>query len=662
MKKGFYIRLAADNIRKNSKLYVPYLITCVMSVVMFYVMMSLSLDPSIVKMLGGGTLRIIMRMGACIVALFAVIFLLYSDGFLMKKRQREFGVFNILGMEKRHLSKVLFLETIMTAAGSVILGVLFGMLFSKIMFLMICKMLGQKDVFGFYISGRVILVSAVLFFGIHLLIYLKSRRRIRISQPIELLRGSNVGEKEPKSKWLLALSGALCLAVGYYLALSAKGTVESLKLFFSAVILVIIATYLLFIAGSIVVLKLLRKNRKFYYKPEHFISISGMLYRMKQNAAGLASICILSTMVLVMLSSTGSLMIGMREVVQVRHPNDFGIYMNADDEDGNQKLIGQMETYCTEHHIAMEHKNQYQYFVTIGCLSDNQMTVDPEGYDYLNDNGRLRVMLVLPLSDYCNISGKNVKLSDQEMLLEMSRNTYSYPDMQLFGKMYHVAGQPDGFKGNGQVSANIIDSCTVVLTDQAFEAVYQDVKEACGGSLEMEQYYGFDTSADKSTQLQLNEHMQQAAAELGMDGGTVESRERSKSDIMSIYGGLFMLGVFLGTMFVMAMVLIIYYKQISEGYEDRKQFEIMQKVGMSQAEVKKVIRSQILMVFFLPLIMAGIHMAVAFPMIRQLLKGLNMLNSTLYRNCTFGVYLGFAVVYILIYSLTAKAYYRIVKR
>ena len=271
MKRGFYVRLAADNIRKNGKLYIPYIFTCVLSVVMFYVMMSLSVDPAVRKMFAGGTLSMIMRYGTVIVGIFVFVFLLYSNGFLMKRRQREFGVFNILGMEKRHLGHVLLLETMMVAAGSVGLGVLFGMLFSKLMFMMLCKIIGQKNVFGFFVSGAAILVTAVLFAVIHFLIYLKSRRKIRTSQPIELLRGSSVGEREPKSKWILAVLGAAALIAGYYMALSAKGTIDSLKLFFIAVILVIIATYLLFMAGSIVILKMLRRNRRFYYKPEHFI-------------------------------------------------------------------------------------------------------------------------------------------------------------------------------------------------------------------------------------------------------------------------------------------------------------------------------------------------------------------------------------------------------
>ena len=450
MKKGFYIRLAADNIRKNSKLYIPYIFTCVLSVVMFYVMMSLSMDPAVKKMFAGGTLSLIMRYGTVIVGIFVFIFLLYSNGFLMKRRQREFGIFNILGMGKRHLGHVLLLETMLVAMGSVVSGILFGMLFSKIMFLMLCKIIGQKDVFGFFVSGTAILVTVFLFAVIHFLIYLKSRRKIRTSQPIELLHGSSVGEREPKSKWILAVLGAAALIVGYYLALSAKGTIDSIKVFFAAVILVILATYLLFMTGSIVILKMLRKNRRFYYKPEHFISVSGMIYRMKQNAAGLASICILSTMVLVMLSSTGSLMIGMEDMVQARHPNDIGIYMDMDEVDMNQKVLDQIRTYCEEHQIAEKNMVDYRYYTVTGCLQGNHMVLDQTKFDYFNDNGNLRIMMVMPLSEYCTMTGKKVELSGREMLLGIGRNSYKYSDMKLVNQVYKIKGKVHHFAGNGQ--------------------------------------------------------------------------------------------------------------------------------------------------------------------------------------------------------------------
>ena len=456
--------------------------------------------------------------------------------------------------------------------------------------------------------------------------------------------------------------GAVALIEGYYLALSAKGTIDSIKVFFVAVILVILATYLLFIAGSIVILKMLRKNRRFYYKPEHFISVSGMMYRMKQNAAGLASICILSTMVLVMLSSTGSLMIGMEDMVQARHPNDFGIYMDTSDMEKNQEVLDKIKIHCEEYQIAEKDTTDYRYYTVAGCLQKDNVLFDQTKFDYLNDNGNLRIMMVMPLSGYCAMTGEKVELSGREMLLGTGRNSYKYSNMKLMDQVYKVKGKVRHFEGNGQVNSNVLDSFTVVLADDTFDALYQQIKDAYRYDMKIHEYYGFNVSLNKDAQLKLKDYMWQAVQDQGADSIDIECRETSRNDFIGIYGGMFMLGMFLGTLFIMAMVLIIYYKQVSEGYEDRRQFEIMQKVGMSQQEMKKVIRSQILMVFFLPLVAAGVHMAVAFPMIGNLLKAFNMKNTELYRNCTIGVYLGFAVLYILIYSLTAKAYYRIVKR
>lgn len=383
---------------------------------------------------------------------------------------------------------------------------------------------------------------------------------------------------------------------------------------------------------------------------------------MKQNAAGLASICILSTMVLVMLSSTGSLMIGMEDMVQARHPNDFGIYMDTSDMEKNQEVLDKIKTHCEAYQIAEKDTTDYRYYTVTGCLQKDHVLFDQTKFDYLNDNGNLRIMMVMPLSGYCAMTGEKVELSGQEMLLGTGRNSYKYSNMKLMDQVYKVKGKVRHFEGNGQVNSNIRDSFTVVLADDTFDALYQQIKDAYRYDMKIHEYYGFDVSLDKDAQLKLKDYMWQAAQDQGADSIDIECRETSRNDFVGLYGGMFMLGMFLGTLFVMAMVLIIYYKQVSEGYEDRRQFEIMQKVGMSQQEVKKVIRSQILMVFFLPLVAAGVHMAVAFPMIQNLLKAFNMKNTELYRNGTIGVYLGFAVLYILIYSLTAKAYYRIVKR
>ena len=354
MRKGFYTKLAASNIKKNSRTYIPYIITCIITAAMFYIINSLSNNESIKKLYGGETILITLGYGTYVTAIFAFIFLFYTNSFLMKRRKKEFGVLNILGMEKRHISKVLLLENIYIAFITMLLGIIIGMVLDKAMFLILTKMLGAEHSPGFYISKEA-LIHTVIFFrhNFFFCIYLNSLRQIHLSKPIELLNGGNVGEKEPKTKWFMAILGVICLAVGYYISVTSKNPVESLSSFLIAVILVIAGTYLIFIAGSIAFLKSLRKNKRYYYKTKHFTAVSGMIYRMKQNAVGLANICILSTMVLVMISSTSSLVFGMNDLVKTRYPNDITIYSeninnkeNVEALEKVQKVIKRQQIRC----------------------------------------------------------------------------------------------------------------------------------------------------------------------------------------------------------------------------------------------------------------------------------------------------------------------------
>ena len=659
---NLYVRLAKTNLKNNKSLYVPYMVAGMITVLMFYIMMFINNSAGLEKMRGAYYITTIMSFGVIVVGVFSYIYIFYTNSFISKRRKKEMGIYNILGMEKRHIAKVLAIETVFTAFVSIVGGIVAGILFSKLALMLIYRILGIQVTIEFSVPPSAV-KNTVLVFGIlYMMTLFYNLMQMKLANPVELLRGSSVGEKEPKTKWLMAILGVVCLGAGYAIAITTEQPMKVISLFFVAVLLVIAGTYLLFTAGSIAVLKLLRKTHGFYYQKKHFIAVSTMMYRMKQNAAGLASICILSTMVLVMLSSTGSLMIGMEDMVQARHPNDFGIYMDTSDMEKNQEVLDKIKTHCEEYQIAEKDTTDYRYYTVTGCLQKDNVLFDQTKFDYFNDNGNLRIMMVMPLSGYCAMTGEKVELSGQEMLLGTGRNSYKYSNMKLMDQVYKVKGKVRHFEGNGQVNSNVLDSFTVVLADDTFDALYQQIEDAYRYDMKIHEYYGFNVSLDKDAQLKLKDYMWQAAQDQGADSIDIECRETSRNDFVGIYGGMFMLGMFLGTLFIMAMVLIIYYKQVSEGYEDRRQFEIMQKVGMSQQEVKKVIRSQILMVFFLPLVAAGVHMAVAFPMIGNLLKAFNMQNTELYRNCTIGVYLGFAVLYILIYSLTAKAYYRIVKR
>lgn len=666
MNKFFYMRLAAHNIRKNVGTYLPYCCTCVITIMMFYVMKSLSVNPGLRAVYGGASVVSIIGLGVYVIGLFSLVFLFYTNSFLMKRRKKEFGLFNILGLEKKHLIRLLFLETLYVALFSVLTGILLGIVLDKAMFLLMTKLLGVPVTLGFFVSGKVIVFTVAFFCGIFALIFLKSVPMLQFTNPIELLRGGNVGEREPRTKWLLALLGAGLLAAGYYMSLTVENPIAAIPVIFVAVILVIIATYLLFTAGSIALLKLLKKNRKFYYKAKHFISVSGMIYRMKQNAVGLANICILSTMVLVMVSTTGSLMVGIEDNIRQRYPRDFGIYLHGADRGQLEALQGEVRRFAEQEQLAMENDISNYYLCVTALQRGNVYYTDKtvlKEADTVQRVENMREVYIVALSDYNRQMEKAAELQADEVLVYYNRQGIDNKTLVFMDTEYKIAQVLKKFPENGMAAMNIVSSHSIVVADEVFEQLYRKI-EADSDNLYSSRlcYHGFDTVADEETQSSLRNMLAaRAAGELELDC-TIEIRAESRAGFMALYGGLFFLGIFLGTLFVMAMVLIIYYKQISEGYDDRERFAIMQNVGMSRGEVKVAIHSQVLTVFFLPLIAAGIHVAAAFPLLKALLALLNMVNVRLYVLFTAGCFLVFAALYTLIYGVTARAYYRIVSR
>lgn len=422
MTNFFYARLAASNIKKNGQIYFPYIITCIITIAFYYIMKSLSLNDGLDSLYGGGTIRQTLGLGCNVVMIFAVIFLFYTNSFLMKRREKEFGLFHILGMEKKHLMRVTGMETFYIAILGLGFGFLFGIVLDKVMFLLILRVLGREVSLGFYISREAIISTIILFLAIFFLIFLNTARRLGFSKPIELLRGGNVGEKEPKANWIFAILGALSLGTGYYLAVTVQNPVAAIAIFFVAVILVIIGTYLLFTAGSIVLLKLLRANKRYYYKTRHFIGISGMLYRMKQNAVGLSNICILSTMVLVMISSTTALMIGSDDLVSSRYPYDFIFY-------SKEKVYGQTDfsdreaviTQALENNGLTEKESIRLRTLEFSALKKkNGFTIlkDADIEAFIND---FEVLDFITLDDYNRTTGENRTLNDDEVLVCSNR-------------------------------------------------------------------------------------------------------------------------------------------------------------------------------------------------------------------------------------------------
>lgn len=661
MNNRFFPKLAASNIKKNGKAYIPYILSCVMTVAMFYIVKSLSYNPGLKNMVGSSTMMTMMSMCSVMIALFAIIFLFYTNSFLVKRRKKEFGVFNILGMEKSHIAKTMAWENFYVTLISIAGGLVIGIALDKAMFLLIAQVLNEEISLGFFISDKAIISTVVMFCIIFLLILLNSIRQIQTANPIELLTAGNAGEREPKTKWVLTILGLLSLGTGYYIALAIKNPITALVYFFFAVILVIIGTYMLFTAGSIALLKILRKNKKYYYKTKHFTSISGMIYRMKQNAVGLANICILSTAVLVMVSSTSSLMLGMQDVIATRYPDDFIVYSNETSEERAYESFDAIRELQEEQNLNVTSEREYRYLVFPAFINGDTFEVTRDAN--FSSLGNLNNLIFVSLSDYNRVMGTDKTLAEDEILVYSDRLQFDYPTLKIFDREYSVKEKIDEFIGNGLIVAVAANTQFIVLPDGTdIEELYALQKEALSdGASEIQYYYGFNSDADEETQRAFYRTLLEDYVGHGYEG-TIESKADSRSEFVGLYGGFFFIGIFLGILFIMATVLIIYYKQISEGYDDKQRYEIMQKVGMTHQEIKNSIHSQVLTVFFLPLIVAGIHIAVAFPIITKLLALLNLLNVQLFLTCTVVCYVVFAVMYLLIYLLTARTYYKIVSK
>ena len=628
---------------------------------MFYIICSLAHNQGLVNLIGGDTINYTMGLGCWVVGIFAAVFLFYTNSFLMKRRKKEFGLFNILGMEKKHLSKVIAVETLYIVLISLTAGIGLGIVLDKAMYLLIVRWMGGSIPLGFYISRVSIVTTLILFAAIFFLIFLNSLRQIHLAKPIELLRGGSVGEKEPKTKWIMAILGVACLAGGYIIAVVSENPMVAVFSFFIAVILVIVGTYLLFTAGSIALLKLLRKNKGYYYKPTHFTSISGLIYRMKQNAVGLANICILSTMVLVMLASTSSMMIGMEDMVRTRYPYDIMVYTRKNSDAQQEAVRQEAEEIVASRDVAMTDSVSYVYLNFSAVRQGDIFRTDQEAT--AADLNNICNLVFVPLADYNRTAGTDYQLADGEVLLYSNRSKLPADSFTLFGRQYTVAGRLPDLLANGAIASNAADTHFMVVKDmEEIQRLYGEQKQAYGDNASPVRFcYGFNMDGDITAQLSVYQDMQ---ARLNGEARnyTIESRADSRTGFTAIYGGLFFIGIFLGSLFIMATILIIYYKQISEGYDDKERFAIMQKVGMSHGEVKRSIHSQIMTVFFLPLLMAGVHVAFAFPIISRILLALNLSNLSLFVWCTVGCFLVFTLVYSLIYAITAKAYYRIVSR
>ncbi len=674
MNKFFYAKLAGVNIRKNAKVYVPYLLTCIFTVAAYYMMSALSMNPGIENMkLGSGSLRVCLQLGVWVISLFSVIFIFYTNSFLMKRRKKEIGLYNVLGMGKGHLSRMIFYETLYIAVVSLVVGFGLGILLDKTAFLILANLMEAEVPLGFYISVDTMRNALILFGVLYFLIFLNSLQQIHLNNPIELLRGGQVGEREPKARWLLALFGILLLGSGYWIAVTITNPVQAFTLFFFAVILVILGTYCLFTAGSIAILKMLRRNRRFYYKTNHFIAVSGMIYRMKQNAVGLANICVLSTMVLVMISSTCSMYFGMEDMIDKTYARDIEVRVNSDSEEIGEAVDSAVEGILQEQGASPQNLVQYLYLNCDAQKINGVYEIRPEKLDNGMAVSEYYAITFTTVDEYNKAMGTNKTLEDGEVLLYSGEGSYEGDVFPLADQNWKIREKLTEFPPNGAAAIMMTSHLGVVVKD--FETLLELEKMQQFPGVDYSDYtnlqysYAFNLDEDAETEDAIAEKLdysfEKLAKEVGKSGGSlymlnvvVKSNERA--GYLGLVGGLLFVGVFLGTLFIMATILIIYYKQISEGYDDKERFTIMEKVGMDKREIRQTIRSQVLTVFFLPLIMAGVHTAFAFPMIYRILQLMALQNVGLYLLCTGITFLVFAVLYGFIYSLTARTYYKII--
>ena len=664
MRKGMFGKLAVQNIRNNRSTYVPYMLTCIFCIAMMYMMEFLRDCPTLEKAVPqAAEVRMIVGTGEVVVGIFCVIFLIYSNSFLMKHRQKEIGLYNILGLEKGHIGKVMFLETSMTSLLSLTAGIGIGILGSKLSLLLLFRFLHVPAVLGFYVSITGILFCIAGFGGIFLVILALNLTRVRMNNPIELLRGGNTGEKEPRAKWLMALLGMISLGVGYYLAVTTESPIQAIFIFLLAVILVMAGTYLLFTAGSIVILKLLRKNKKFYYKTGNFISVSGMIYRMKQNA--------LSTGVLLLLSMTVSLYFGMGDIMVNRYPFDTDARISGISQEQSEQIQKVFAQAIKNDQVPAE-KTVDETYLEIGCRQEKNGIMIGQAYSYSED-GKSVDLYTIRQSEYEKLTGEKTDLHDGEIFAwypsEKEKDILKIDDRDFAVKKWLEKAPLSAM--NNLVS----NMAAIVVTDSDFEYIdglrtkmYEGL-DAYEAGKDLTVHLGVDIRGSGEEKIRYGQAVYQALKDYCRSGGfsenTIVIGGVRQSEYETYYvdnGTILFIGIFLGALFLMGTAMIIYYKQISEGYEDQGRFQIMQKVGMSRREVKGAIRRQILLVFFIPLVMAMVHISMAFPLIRRLLLLFGMANTKLYVGCTAGTVLAFALVYGLIYSMTARSYYKIVEK
>lgn len=680
MKKPLlYPKLAWQGIRKNAETYLPYLLMGILMVGVSYIMNYLTRPALMGALSMGGTTLMVLQMGKIVISVFSVIFLYYCNSFLIRRRMKEFGLYNILGMGKGNIARVMLWETLLTALLVFAGGLLLGLSLSRLVEMALINLLHADYTVPmelFYPNG--VTWVLLLFGGIYVLILLANLLRMRLSNPVALLKSENTGEKPPKANWFFGLIGLLILLSAYYVAAVSQSPLEALIFFFIAVLMVIVATYLLLVSGSVTLCRMLRRNKRYYYQTRHFISVSAMAYRMKRNGAGMATICILCTMVLVILTSTVCLYGGTDSMVDVICPQEINLTIGLEARDGEENwkrldAMQQMALDVTEKMgLTPENITSQRALVATGKVQNGD-------YGIITDADSLKAnvleLTVYPLFVYEQATGETVTLADRELLYASFKTNEAFSSMSFYGSAPYRMIHAEKELPKRLLSADYRSAwgCLVVFTNDA-EAFRSEIMalvgEKSGKAMMMDRlalHFDLDSEADTDTQEKLVKTLRSEAMKLtgkdfyGMSSLSVDTRSLCRRDYLSLFGGLFFLGMVLGPLFSIAAVLIMYYKQICEGYEDAERFAVMRKVGLTDAEIRRSVNSQVLTVFFAPLLMAGLHMMFAMPMIRLILGAFGLHNDSLFYGIGIGCYVVFAVIYALMYLLTSRRYYRIVR-
>ena len=653
----FYSKFAFNNLLKNKRFLVPYVLSAIFTIICFYILSSLTYGGNLDKLpQGGAAVTKVLGFGVIVIGIFSVIFLFYTYSFLIKRRVKEFGLYSVLGMTKKQIARILVLETVYIAVITLGLGLVLGIVLDKLALLALLKLFTTGVSFGFVITPKAIVVTALLFGGVYFLLLIYTIIKISRLKIVALLKEGSKGEKEPKARWLLAIIG-----FGYYTAQTVTNPIKAVTVFFFAVIAVIIGTYFIFVAVSITVLKIMKNNKGFYYKPKNFISVSGLLYRMKRNAVGLANICILATMILVTMGTTSALYAGSESSFEKRYPRDIAImaYGQSDKEVAN--LETNIEKIVKENNTEIKDLITYNQLNIAGTVEGSNFSLQREFG--LGSVDKVKFMTVITLDDYNKVAKTNKTLNSDEILLYVDKKgTYDYDQLNINGENLKVKEKMSSFPGEvGSQTANITDTYYVVVKDkEKLNSISAKTGEAFKRSDTDDlksKYITFDLGDKSKEEIVVNKLKNLENS----DRVIIERKSESKVEFIGFFASFLFIGIFISMVFVVSQVVIMYYKQISEGYEDKDKFEIMRKVGLTDKQIKQSIRAQVLLIFFAPLVVATIHTIVAYPFIEKILKLFLLSETRSFLIAMFATISIFALFYLVVYTITSKTYYRIIK-